>query len=60
MGATPEKLAEEISEKAHKSAFLAQETAMSSEELDPTLARHLLRLMAHHLQDIALDAEAMF
>ena len=60
VGTTPEQLAEGISEKARKAAYLAQESAMHPDGIDPGLARYMLRLMAHHLQDLALDAEAMF
>ena len=60
VGTTPERLAAGIAEKARSAAQLAHDSALDTGDPDPARARHLLRLMAHHLQDIGLDAEAMF
>ena len=59
LGITPEQLAGEMADKATTAADLAHQAALDFYDLPEGEARRLLRLMSHHLADLAADAEAI-
>ena len=59
LGITPEQLAGEMAAKASRAADLAHQATIGFDDLPEGDARRLLRLMAHHLSDLANDAEAI-
>ena len=59
VGIIRESFAETATQKAADAAQMAHEAATSEKDLDPDEVRHLLRLLAHHLQDAGRDAEVL-
>ena len=59
VGIIRETFAETAAQKAAAAALAAHEAATADEDLDPDQARHLLRVMAHHLQDASRDLEVL-